>query len=190
LLRARQLGWQVEGMDFDPKAVEQARARGLDVRSGSIEDYTAFSEQFDVITCNHVVEHVYQPYDLIYAIHRLLKPGGLLWIETPNIDSEGHAHFGAWRGLEAPRHIAIFSHKALVELLHQVSFVITHQTPFNIQHIRQVFAGSEAILSRDDPHATVTPLLPNRRLASALLSEMFFFKRREFICLRAIKATH
>lgn len=188
MLRARQLGWRVEGVDFDPKAVAQARAQGLDGRVGSIDAYAAVSERFDVVTCNHVIEHVYHPADLVAAIHRLLKPGGRLWIETPNIDSTGHALFGpAWRGLEAPRHITVLGYQALVRLLQQRGFTVTHGTPFNFQHIRQMFACGEAMRAHGDPHNTVTPLLPNRHLLRGLFSEAVSVRRREFVCLRAIK---
>jgi 2-polyprenyl-3-methyl-5-hydroxy-6-metoxy-1,4-benzoquinol methylase len=188
LVRARFLGWNAEGVDFDPKAVATARARGLNVSVGSIESYAQAHDVFDVVTCNHVIEHVYDPCALLDSIHRILKPGGRLWIETPNINSAGHALFGrAWRGLEAPRHIAIFSHRALVDAVMKAGFVITHLTPWNIQHIRMVFACSEAIEAHGDPHNTRTPLLPNARLRRGLWTQTWSVDRREFVCLRATK---
>lgn len=188
LLRARSLGWKVEGVDFDPKAVEAARASGLEVRVGSIEAYSDVRDAFDVVTCNHVIEHVYDPVYLIRAIHRILKLGGLLWIETPNIASAGHALFGAaWRGLESPRHIAILNYRILVRLLTEAGFSITHRTPWNIQHIRMMFTCSEAITAGGDPHNTRTPLVPNWRLLKGLWLEALFVDHREFVSLRARK---
>ncbi len=188
LRRAQFLGWKTEGVDLDPKAVAAARSFGLNVNIGSIDSYANVREAFDVVTCNHVIEHVYDASHLVAAMHRILKPGGRLWVETPNINSAGHALFGkAWRGLEAPRHIAIFNYSALVRMLTNAGFLITHRTPWNIQHIRQMFSSSEAMKVQGDPHDCRTPLLPNRRLLTGLWLEALFVDRREFICLRAVK---
>jgi 2-polyprenyl-3-methyl-5-hydroxy-6-metoxy-1,4-benzoquinol methylase len=188
LRRAQFLGWRTEGVDLDPRAVAAAQSLGLNVSIGSIDSYANVRDAFDVVTCNHVIEHVYDPCHLVAAIHRILKPGGRLWIETPNINSGGHALFGkSWRGLEAPRHIAILNYSAMVRMLTKAGFSITHRTPWNIQHIRQMFASSEAMKVQGDPHDTRTPLLPNWRLLRGLWLETLFVDRREFICLRAVK---
>jgi 2-polyprenyl-3-methyl-5-hydroxy-6-metoxy-1,4-benzoquinol methylase len=188
LQRAQSLGWKVEGFDFDPKAVAAAQAAGLKVRLGSIQLYSNTREAFDVVTCNHVIEHVHEPRQLLAAMHRVLKPGGRLWIETPNIGSIGHALFGSsWRGLETPRHLALFNHQSLVRMLGDSGFSVTHRTPFNIQHIRFVFASSEAIAAGRDPANARPPALLNWRLLRGLLLEALLVERREFVCLRATK---
>jgi 2-polyprenyl-3-methyl-5-hydroxy-6-metoxy-1,4-benzoquinol methylase len=188
LRRATILGWDAEGVDFDPKAVATAREAGLNVRVGSIDSYANERDLFDVITCNHVIEHVYEPKQLIEAMHRLIKPKGLLWIETPNIGSHGHQLFGkAWRGLEAPRHVTILNHRALRSLLQDAGFTIVNQTPWNFQHVRMMFAASEAIARHEDPHKTRTSPIPNWRLVKGLLVELLHIERREFSCFRAVK---
>lgn len=40
--------------------------------------------RFDAITCMHVVEHLHDPSHLIKEAARLLRPGGRLYVETPN----------------------------------------------------------------------------------------------------------
>jgi SAM-dependent methyltransferase len=187
LARARDLGWQVEGVDFDPKAVAAARAAGLEVRIGSIESYSRVREQFDVVTCSHVIEHVYDAHQLVATIHQILKPGGRLWVETPNIESAGHAVFGkSWRGLEAPRHLCIFNFRTLSKLLVDAGFEITHTTPWNIQKIRYMFGAAEAIAAGRSPDSAL-PLVPNLRLLRGLLLEGLRVEKREFVSLRAVK---
>jgi 2-polyprenyl-3-methyl-5-hydroxy-6-metoxy-1,4-benzoquinol methylase len=51
---------------------------------------------FDIITCNDVIEHVKDPYQLIERLALLLRPGGFLFMEIPNkysleaVLSDGH----------------------------------------------------------------------------------------------------
>jgi 2-polyprenyl-3-methyl-5-hydroxy-6-metoxy-1,4-benzoquinol methylase len=106
----RALGWGVQGMDFDPAAVQVARSRGFEVGLGSIESQRYPDRRFDAVTMSHVVEHVEDPRALFAEARRILRPGGVLVVATPNSESLGHARFGsAWRGLEPPRHLQIFS---------------------------------------------------------------------------------
>ena len=123
LLRARSAGWAVTGLDPDPQAVATARGRGLDVQVGGIERFAGQAELFDVVTLNHVVEHLDDPLPVLQACHRLLRPSGRLWIETPNLDSFGHRRFGPnWRGLEAPRHLVLFTDRSLRTILARAGF--------------------------------------------------------------------
>jgi len=87
---AKTAGWEVAGVDPDPVSVESAVQRGLNVRHGGVEAYADMPESFDVITMSHVIEHVHDPHETLKTIYRLLKPGGFLWLTTPNIQSLGH----------------------------------------------------------------------------------------------------
>lgn len=121
---ARQMGWNATGLDFDPKAVEQARIAGLDVIVGGLDVLDAESNRYDVITMSHVIEHVQNPNETLARLYRLLKPGGMLWIETPNLASVGHQHYGRyWRGLEPPRHLVLFNVRSLSAALSSAGFV-------------------------------------------------------------------
>jgi SAM-dependent methyltransferase len=108
-------GWQVTGIDFDPVAVEAARnVHGLDVHVATIESVVEGGASFDVVTASHVVEHVPNPVEFLSHCRRLLRPGGRMVLKTPNADSFGSRRYGrAWRGLEPPRHLHIFTLEAL-----------------------------------------------------------------------------
>ncbi len=123
LSNAREAGWDVTGIDPDPKAVAVAKQRGLDVSVGSVESLIGMSSCLDAITLSHVLEHVHEPGLVIQAIHRLLKPGGVIYIDTPNIESKGARFWGRnWRGLETPRHLVLFSLDGLLGLLKASGF--------------------------------------------------------------------
>ncbi len=123
LLRAKALGHRVTGVDFDEGAVAFAATRGLDVSTPEQMPREPFSEGFDMITANHVLEHVPGPRGLLGQFHDWLVPGGRLYLEMPNARAGGIARFGRfWRGFEAPRHFTVPSRKALRAALEEAGF--------------------------------------------------------------------
>ena len=100
LKMAREGGWGVGGVEPDPVSREQGRTHGFDVRA-TITEWLAEPESFDYVTMSHVIEHVHDPLALLRDAYNLLKPGGGIYVDTPNLDALGHGIFGRhWRGLE------------------------------------------------------------------------------------------
>ncbi|MEO7952640.1 MAG: class I SAM-dependent methyltransferase [Polaromonas sp.] len=105
---AAQLGWQALGIELDVAAVSAAQARGLNVIEGSYEALSSHAGQADCLICSHVIEHVHQPLELLRLLLAALKPKGVLLLSAPNAASHLCDRYGEnWRGLEAPRHLAI-----------------------------------------------------------------------------------
>ena len=130
LALAHTCGWDVTGLDPDPKAVENVTKQGLSAYLGGIEYFEGKTNLFDVITMNHVIEHVHKPIKLLEACYKLLKSGGQLWLETPNINSFGHTRFKKnWRGIEAPRHLVLFNRHSLKQAILSVGFTELHDCP-------------------------------------------------------------
>ena len=124
MVAMRDLGWQVSGVETDPRAVERAVQRGLDVRHTGLEQAELPDAAYDAVTMAHVIEHVHDPRRLLAECRRILKPGGTLVILTPNSASWGHHHFGRdWRGLEPPRHIRIHNRRNLTRMLESAGLV-------------------------------------------------------------------
>ena len=72
---------------------------------------------FDVVASFHVIEHVDSPRSFIQAAVERLNPGGLLVIETPNIDSYPFRILkGKWRQF-IPEHYYFFSPQTMTKLL-------------------------------------------------------------------------
>lgn len=72
------------GIDFNEAAVQDCRARGLDVR---VSDLGSLDGKFDVIVSFQVVEHLANPGGTLRQLDWLLKPGGTLIVAVPNEDS-------------------------------------------------------------------------------------------------------
>jgi len=123
LSRMQARGWQVEGVDFDPEAIAAARSKGLQVGLGDLSAQNYPGGQFDTIYLGHVIEHVHEPLELLQECYRILKPGGMLVVITPNAESWGHKRFReSWRGLEPPRHLHIFSLRNLRRAIEKANF--------------------------------------------------------------------
>jgi 2-polyprenyl-3-methyl-5-hydroxy-6-metoxy-1,4-benzoquinol methylase len=118
------LGWEVEGVDFDSKAVQQAHIKyGIKVHLSNLENVGYPDNSFDAITMSHVIEHITDPIALLKECYRILKPGAYLVVTTPNINSWGHQKLGMnWRGLEPPRHLHLFSPSTLRECAEKAGF--------------------------------------------------------------------
>lgn len=112
---ARSLGWNGYGVEIDPAASSVVRGLGFEIIAAQLPDVDArYSGFFDVVTVGHVIEHVHDPVDLMRHCLRVLRPGGYVWVETPNIDSVGYALYqDCWQDLDPPRHLAIFSPSSL-----------------------------------------------------------------------------
>ncbi len=111
LSQMRHLGWEVEGIEPDARAVGRARnVHGLKVQCAVPEEGRFPLGSFDLVTMIHVIEHVHDPAELVATCRRWLKPGGRLIVVTPNSSSLGRRWFGRnWFAWEVPRHLSIFS---------------------------------------------------------------------------------
>lgn len=85
---AQRDGWEVEAYEYD-HAVSAFLADTLGVRTwvGDFAQIPFDSERFDCIYLHHVLEHPKRPQDYLRTIHKILKPGGVLFIACPNIES-------------------------------------------------------------------------------------------------------
>jgi SAM-dependent methyltransferase len=104
-------------------------------------------EEFDVITMNHVLEHVYDPVETIRECARTLKINGLLVISVPNFLSL-QASFGNrdWFHLDPPYHLHHFSEQGLINLLEKHSFSIRNVRRFDWEY--NIFGWLHTLLNR------------------------------------------
>ena len=124
LLARRSDRYTVYGSDINAWALEQARRNAPqgDFRLLSAEDLSAYeNEFFQVVIAKHVVEHLPQPAKALAEMSRILAPGGLLLLATPNFASPMRAHKGAdWVGYRDPTHISLKVPDEWLALLEQV----------------------------------------------------------------------
>ena len=120
---AQAAGWKVTGLENDPAACRAARSLGVSVVEAAFPPAPLPDGSFDVVRLHHVIEHLHDPRAALREIFRLLAPGGLAMVTTPNLGAYGLEVFGRdWRGLEPPRHLVLFTPAILNKLLRELGF--------------------------------------------------------------------
>ena len=120
---ARERGWRVEGIDISPVARRRLTEK-LAIPSGrTLKEYDEPAGSFDAVTMWEYLEHVLQPLDDLVRAARLLHPGGVLALSTPNAaslrnrwDSGRSPNFGC------PAHLNFFTPDTLGRALRQAGF--------------------------------------------------------------------
>jgi SAM-dependent methyltransferase len=153
--------WGLNGIEASSPTAERARAiTGGNIVAGDVMDAVFPPGSMDVITCSDVLEHLYEPQDVIRRISSWLKPGGIFYVFVPNIMSwEARAFRSYWYGLDLPRHLHHFSIESLAALassanLRQVRMV----TPAGsyLEHSASIWLDS--VLRRNGLRRTPVPL--------------------------------
>lgn len=119
LTAAQKMGFDVHGLDPSDYIVAQAQKTWGDrVRLGLIESANYEPESFDLVVAFDTFEHIYEPKKFLSAIHRVLKPGGVLAITTPDPTSLLAKVSGRnWVSFKLPEHIFYWSPDTIRKIL-------------------------------------------------------------------------
>ncbi len=114
---AKESRWRLCGLELNARAVDVARGKGHQVWQGGAGDapYVIDADQrFDVIFLGQTIEHLNEPMTAVRRLATLLRPGGILILTTPNLDSAQIELFGpTWSHWHMPYHRYLFSEKSL-----------------------------------------------------------------------------
>jgi 2-polyprenyl-3-methyl-5-hydroxy-6-metoxy-1,4-benzoquinol methylase len=124
LVVSRDGGWNVYGIEQSRLAVEQAHANGIPnaVEADFLE--APFADgYFDVVTMSEVLEHLADPLLFLRQAARLLRPGGLLYLTTPNFSGINGRFLGIdWSVVRPPEHVNLFTRRSLARALADCGF--------------------------------------------------------------------
>jgi 2-polyprenyl-3-methyl-5-hydroxy-6-metoxy-1,4-benzoquinol methylase len=109
----------IHGLELDERVVQRLASDGFAVEHARAEDAQIREGSIDLATMFHVIEHVDAPDRVAKKIARWLAPGGVLAVETPNLDSLDRRLFARtyWGGYHIPRHWHLFTPDTLARLL-------------------------------------------------------------------------
>ena len=114
----------VYGLDFSRNAVDSARRQfGIEVFHGDFLAAPYKPQIFDLISLWSCIEHLNNPAAAVQKAYSLCKPGGWIFIKTPNHKSLAAKCFkDKWYHLDCPRHLFIFSPSTIKMLLKKCGF--------------------------------------------------------------------
>jgi 2-polyprenyl-3-methyl-5-hydroxy-6-metoxy-1,4-benzoquinol methylase len=135
------------GIDFSPEAVEQARKTTDRVYQGGIEKIPA-GETFDCICLISVIEHVYSPITFLSALRSHLKPGGTMFVATPDLGSFWRTFKGRnWWGFSViPEHVLFLEKKSLSNLMQAAGLTRIESVPYHRAFNTHVLADDFKIM--------------------------------------------
>ncbi len=176
----RGAGHTVTGIEPDPDARKIATEKQLDIYPGTAENYPAEiqDKRYDVIFMIHVLEHCVDPDKAVQNAVNLLKPNGVLVIETPNNGALGAKMAGrCWRWLDVPRHLNFFTQAGLENLISR-SGVVLENREFRgySRQFKQEWVSNEQMiwqLFSDRLGGAISPY-PSARRAFMLLIRSFW----------------
>jgi 2-polyprenyl-3-methyl-5-hydroxy-6-metoxy-1,4-benzoquinol methylase len=111
-------GWKAEGIEICIPAAEYGiKKRGIPITTRTLEETRFPDNHFQVIHASHLIEHLADPASFLLEVNRVLSPGGLLILATPNRAGAQARILGSrWRSV-IPDHIHLFSKRNLLKLL-------------------------------------------------------------------------
>lgn len=143
LWAAKERGWEYEGVDPSSEFIRIGREHlGVEGRVCLLEDAKFPDNYFDAVTMSSVLEHIYNPYELLSEIRRILKPGGYFWFDAPNEDGlymkagnfymklQGRDWVVTMAPTFPPYHVQGFNPKSLKKLLKRADFELNELIVF------------------------------------------------------------
>lgn len=145
LLRDR--GWHAIGFDNSLDAARTAWVGNfVPVICGDFLNAPVADHSCALVTMFHLLEHVEDPREFLFAARRILRPGGRLIVQVPNAASWQALLLGeAWNGFDVPRHLWNFRAGDLDRLIESCGFRIVRHKHFSL---------------RDNPAGLATSLVP------------------------------
>jgi SAM-dependent methyltransferase len=137
LSQVKAAGWKEYGVEPDPGSGTYSRDElGLNVHLGTLDSAQYEDNSFDVIYSNAVIEHVETPSEVIADAYRVLRPGGVFYADTVNLDSYTWKFLGTrWKLFDPRMHLSLFTPQTLSRHCEQVglsvSKIATHGVRFH-----------------------------------------------------------
>ncbi len=152
LAAAAASGWGIAGTEIDAAAAEDARRRGADMHVGPLAAAPFGPAAFDAVALRDVIEHLPDPRGDLAQIAGLVRPGGALYVWTPNFDSLTRRVYGQhWGAVVFPWHFGYFTAATLTALLDGSGFDVVS------------LASRNLLLRRADPYAALDGAAPPSR---------------------------
>jgi 2-polyprenyl-3-methyl-5-hydroxy-6-metoxy-1,4-benzoquinol methylase len=118
-------GCDVYGVEADENIKRVAQKFGFKVHVGLFDPDNYEPDFFDYVTLDQVIEHVTDPLNTMRGIAKVLKPGGMAILSTPNSNGWGAKVFGRrWINWHAPYHLQHFTSTSMTIAVRQAELSV------------------------------------------------------------------
>ena len=163
LRMAGERGFRTTGLELSGYAADRLLQQELHILQGTFENASIPDQTYDVVVAVEVIEHLPDPRTFFREVARILRPGGLFYYETGDIDCEQARQQGAdWDYIRPEGHLYYFSPRTLGRYLRATGFLLQYPVWFNptrriVQVLRRLglikgeaplFQGSKGHLAR------------------------------------------
>ncbi len=122
---ANRRGWGGCGIELETGSFNLARTHGVEVYNKELAEKAFPENHFSAVTMWQVIEHLKDPGEMLAEIYRVLKPGGVLAVSTPNRRSIGWLLNGVrWQPVEPEVHFHLFDPRGLKDLHDRYGFAV------------------------------------------------------------------
>ncbi|MBC7931038.1 MAG: class I SAM-dependent methyltransferase [Rubrivivax sp.] len=117
-------GWDTTGLDFSESVIKRVAGSGHRALLMSPSVWDEIEDgSLDFVRLSHVLEHLYEPNEVLRQLQGKMKPGALIHIAVPNPACLTSHIFGArWFSLDCPRHVILYSPAVLRRMLTGLDF--------------------------------------------------------------------
>lgn len=130
LYKLKSNNWAIDGIEPN----SSARLKATQLTSIKIHDsFNELSDQYDLITLWHVLEHLPNIDESLKHVYERLRPDGTLLIAVPNHRSWDETKYkDLWAAYDVPRHLWHFNQKSMVLLLQKYGFRLSQTIPMKL----------------------------------------------------------
>jgi 2-polyprenyl-3-methyl-5-hydroxy-6-metoxy-1,4-benzoquinol methylase len=123
LMAAKKRNWNVYGTEFSQEALDLCSEKGIQMTRSPLNSDNYQPHFFDVITSFEVIEHINNPLEELRMFHKILRPGGIVYVTTPNFNSVSRDIVGPkWNIIEYPEHLSYYTSRTLIKLFDTAGF--------------------------------------------------------------------
>lgn len=117
--------WDVYGIEISSYASKIAKEKKLKVFNGRLQNAPYINSKFDIVTLWDTIEHLNDPLETVQFIGKMLKPGGIIALTTPDVGSAVARISGKyWHLYNIPQHLSYFSKNTIGDLLNKGGFKV------------------------------------------------------------------
>jgi len=120
--------WERKGIEPSSAAAEVARSRGVEVIAPTVEAVDRrYAQTFDAVVVFDVMEHLVDPVATLVALRSLLRPGGIILMETGNTDAPEWRLTGtAYWYCGLVEHVGFFNKRSIREAGRRAGLELAH----------------------------------------------------------------